>query len=150
MRRLCSAWVLGIVGLLSGCGSSAVPPTHGACVTAPGNAGGLAIPDGGRTTVRLGALVYVELVKPEKYASGSLPVVFPWLAPTSSKPDILARVTLCPRLEVSALALKLTAFRALHAGTVTIVAVLAPAWNAVRPALRRGLRPYRSTVVIQP
>jgi len=102
----------------------------------------------------VGALVYVELVVAEKYLSwpaGTKPPPrgFPWAAARSSDPNVLRRVTLCPSSKaVSTLPIVVYAFRALNPGTAILTAPIAQAWKRVKPARRRGLRPYRATVVV--
>jgi hypothetical protein len=101
----------------------------------------------------VGAFVYVELVEAEKYLSWSPgtkppPGVFPWAAARSSDPSVLRRVALCPNSGASTLPVVVYAFRALTPGTTTLTAPIAQAWKRVKPARRRGLHPYRATVIV--
>lgn len=111
-------------------------------------------PESGATlTVKVGAVVYVELVEAEKYLSWPAgtkppPRVFPWAAARSSDPSVLQRVALCPSSGASTLPVVVYAFRALTPGTTTLTAPIAQAWKRVKPARRRGLHPYRATVIV--
>jgi hypothetical protein len=101
----------------------------------------------------VGAFVYVELVVAEKYLSWPAgtkppPRVFPWAVARASDPSVLRRVALCPSSGVSTLPIVVYAFRALTPGTATLTAPIAQAWKRVKPARRRGLRPYRATVIV--
>jgi len=142
--------------VLAGCGSSA-PPGEGpnGCVRSPTRfSPGIAPESGATLTVKVGAFVYVELVVAEKYLSWPagtkpLPRGFPWAAARSSDPKVLRRVMLCPSSKaVSTLPVVVYAFRALNPGTTILTAAIAQAWKRVKPARRRGLRPYRATVVV--
>jgi hypothetical protein len=109
--------------------------------------------NGATPTVKVGAVVYVELVEAEKYLSWPTgtkppPRVFPWAAARSSNPSVLQRMALCPSRTVSTLPVVAYAFRALRQGTATLTAPIAPAWKRVKPARRRGLHPYRATVIV--
>ena len=111
-------------------------------------------PESGATlTVKVGAVVYVELVEAEKYLSWPVgtkppPRVFPWAAARSSDPSALRRVALCPGSGASTLPVVVYAFRALTPGTTTLTAPIAQAWKRVTAARRRGLHPYRATVIV--
>jgi len=111
-------------------------------------------PESGATlTVKAGAVVYVELVEAEKYLSwpaGTKPParVFPWAAARSSDPSVLRRVALCPSSGASTLPVVVYAFRTLTPGTATLTAPIAQAWKRAKPARRRGLHPYRATVIV--
>jgi hypothetical protein len=121
------------------------------CVRSPAR---LIAPEGGATlTVQVGAVVYVELVEAEEYLSWPAgtkppPRVFPWAAARSSDHRVLERVALCPGREVSTLPVMVYAFRALRPGTATLTAPIATAWKRTKPARRRGLHPYRATVIV--
>lgn len=91
----------------------------------------------------------MELIEPDKYASRSFPASFPWLTPASSSPHILKELPVCAPRSLSTLPLRLSAFRALRGGTVTITAPLAPAWRALTPSRRRGLHAYHAVVRIR-
>ncbi|MGA9876879.1 MAG: hypothetical protein WBQ21_13845 [Solirubrobacteraceae bacterium] len=100
----------------------------------------------------MGAIVYVELVEAEKYISWPAgtkppPPVFPWAAARSSDPSVLRHVALCPNREVSTLPVVIYAFRTLRPGAATLTAPIATAWKRVVPERRRGLHPYRVTVI---
>lgn len=146
VRRLCVLLASPVlcVGFLAagslGAGAKA------ACITAPVRIGRLAIPNGHTISVSVGELVYVELVAPEKYVSP-----FPWLTPASSNSHVLKRMPLCAttKLRPSTLSLGISAFKALRAGTASITAPLAPAWRALKPSRRRGLRAYHAVVHIR-
>jgi hypothetical protein len=143
--------------VLAACGSSA-PPEEGpnGCVRSPRRFSAGVAPESGATlTVRVGALVYVELVVAEKYLSWTAgtkppPLGFPWAAARSSDSSVLQRVTLCPSsgAAISTLPMVVYAFRALSPGSATLTAPIAQPWMRVKPARRRGLRPYRATVIV--
>jgi hypothetical protein len=124
------------------------------CARSPAILPSSVAPEGGATlTVQVGAVVYVELVEAEKYLSWPAgtkppPRAFPWAAAHSSDSHVLERVALCPSREMSTLPVVVYAFRALRPGTATLTAPIAPAWKRVKPARRRGLHPYRATVVV--
>lgn len=124
------------------------------CVSSPARLPPSIAPEGGATlTVQVGAVVYVELVEAEEYLSWPAgtkppPRVFPWAAARSSDPHVLERVALCPSRGVFTLPVVVYAFRALRPGTVTLTAPIAPAWKRAKPARRRGLHPYRATVIV--
>jgi hypothetical protein len=99
---------------------------------------------GSRRTVPIGAIVYSEIVEPAKYGGASYPTGFPWLAATSHNRHVLTPVALCEQTAVSTLVLKVAAFRATHAGVVTLTAPLAARWRT----LKTGPRPYRATVTV--
>ena len=108
---------------------------------------------GATLTVKVGAVVYVELVEAEKYLSWPAgtkppPRVFPWAVARSSGPSVLRRVALCPSSGASTLPVVVYAFRALTPGTSTLTAPIAQAWKHIKPARRRGLHPYRATVIV--
>lgn len=135
-----------IVSLLClGCSASgtASPGAKSACVKVPMAVGRDALSNGETSSVRVGALVYVELVEPAKYALGS----FAWLTAASSDPYVLRRVPLCvDHRAPSTLPVRISAFRALHAGAARLTASLAPRLRAMKPSRRRGMRAYESTV----
>jgi hypothetical protein len=124
------------------------------CVRSPARLPPSIAPEGGATlTVQVGAVVYVELVQAEEYLSWPAgtkppPRVFPWAAARSSDPRVLERVALCPSRGVSTLPVVVYAFRALRPGMATLTAPIAPAWKRVKPSRRRGLHPYRATVIV--
>lgn len=102
------------------------------------------VKSGATIRVRRGAIVYVGLAEPEKYLSPSYPKGFPWRAPTSSSPRILAPVRLCKQTGASTLPVSLSAFRARSRGKATLSAPLKSRWRSHRT----GLQPYRSTVIV--
>jgi hypothetical protein len=124
------------------------------CVRSPARLPPSIAPESGATlTVQVGAVVYVELVEAEEYLSWPAgtkppPRVFPWAAARSSDPRVLERVALCPSRGVFTLPVVVYAFRALRPGTATLTAPITPAWKRVKPARRRGLHPYRATVIV--
>jgi hypothetical protein len=124
------------------------------CVRSPTRLPPSIAPESGTTlTVHLGTVVYVELVEAEEYLSWPAgtkppPRVFPWAGARSSDPRVLQRVLLCPSRGISTLPVVVYAFRALRPGTATLIAPVAPAWKRAKPALRRGLHPYRATVIV--
>jgi hypothetical protein len=143
--------------VLAACGRPGTFPGKGpnACVRSPTTLSpGIAPESGATLTVKVGAFVYVELVEAEEYLSwpaGSKPPprVFPWAAARSSDPSVLRRVALCPSSgAASTLPVVVYAFRALTPGTATLTAPIAQAWEHVKPARRRGLHPYRATVIV--
>ncbi len=132
-------------------GTSAGEVTNG-CVRSPTTLS-IAPESDATPTVKVGTLVYVELVEAEKYLSWPAgtkppPRVFPWAAARSSDPSVLRRVALCASSEVSTLPVVVYAFRALTPGTATLTAPIAQAWKHFEPARRRGLHPYRATVIV--
>jgi hypothetical protein len=114
---------------------------------------GIAPENGATLTVKVGAVVDVELVEAEKYLSWPAgtkppPRVFPWAAARSSDPSVLQRMALCPSRAVSTLPIVVYAFRGLRPGTATLTVPIAPAWKRVKLPRRRGLHPYRATVIV--
>ncbi|HSZ69568.1 MAG TPA: hypothetical protein VK756_04335 [Solirubrobacteraceae bacterium] len=146
------------VAVLAACGRAGAFAGEGpnGCVRSPTTLSpGIAPKSGATLTVKLGAFVYVELVEAEKYLSWPAgtkppPPVFPWAAARSSDPSVLRRVPLCPSSAASTLPVVLYAFRALTPGTATLTAPIAQAWKRVNPVRRRGLHPYRATVIVAP
>ena len=142
--------------VLAACGRADTFPGEGpnGCVRSPTTfSPGIAPESGATLTVKVGAFVYVELVVAEKYLSWPAgtkppPRVFPWAAARSSDPSVLRRVALCPSSGVSTLPIVVYAFHALTPGTATLTAPIAQAWKRVKPVRRRGLRPYRATVIV--
>jgi hypothetical protein len=142
--------------VLAACGRPDTSPGEGpnGCVRSPTTLSPSIAPESGATlTVKVGAVVYVELVEAEKYLSWPAgtkppPRVFPWAAARSSDPSVLRRVALCPSSGTSTLPVVVYAFRALTPGTTTLTAPLAQAWKRVKPARRRGLHPYRAIVIV--
>jgi hypothetical protein len=140
--------------VLVACGRPDTSPgeSPNGCVRSPTTS--LPAPERGATlTVKVGTVVYVELVEAEKYLSWPAgtkppPRVFPWAAARSSDPSVLRRVALCPSSGASTLPIVVYAFRALTPGTTTLTAPIAQAWKRVKPARRRGLHPYRATVIV--
>jgi hypothetical protein len=115
-----------------------------ACAPPLGPRGGRVIPEGARATVTAGTIVYVALVEPDKYTSQRYPQGFPWLSTASSNPHVLVPTPLCAHTAIYSLPVSLSAFRATHAGEATLAAPLASPWRS----LKRGPRPYQSTVTI--
>jgi hypothetical protein len=144
------------VVVLAACGRPGTSSGEGSngCVGSPATFSPGVAPESGATlTVRGGAFVYVELVEAEKYLSWPAgteppPRVFPWGAARSSDPSVLRRVALCPSSGAYTLPVVVYAFRALTPGTATLTAPIAQAWKRVKPARRRGLHPYRATVIV--
>jgi hypothetical protein len=143
--------------VLAACGRAGAFPaeTPNGCVRSPTTTLSPSVaPESGTTlTVKQGTFVYVELVEAEKYLSWSPgtkppPPVFPWAAARSSDPSVLRRVPLCPNSGVYTLPVVVYAFRALTPGTATLTAPIAQAWKHVKPARRRGLHPYRATLIV--
>jgi hypothetical protein len=142
--------------VLAACGRPGTFPGEGpnGCVRSPTTfLSGIAPESGATLTVKVGAFVYVELVVAEKYLSWAAgtkppPGVFPWAAARSSDPSVLRRVALCPSSGAYTLPVVVYAFRALTPGTTTLTAPIAQAWKRVKPARRRGLHPYRATVIV--
>jgi hypothetical protein len=139
--------------VLAACGSSALPDEGpNGCVRSLTTTS-IAPESGATLTVKAGAFVYVALVEAEKYLSSSPgtkppPGVFPWAAARSSDPSVLRRVALCPSSGAYTLPVMVYAFRALTPGTATLTAPIEQAWKSVKPARRRGLHPYRATVIV--
>jgi hypothetical protein len=144
------------VAVLAACGRAGAFPGEGpnGCARSPATfSPGIAPESGATLRVKVGVFVYVELVEAEKYLSWPAgtkppPRVFPWAAARSSDPGVLRRVALCPSSGVSTLPIVVYAFRALTPGNATLTAPVAQAWERVEPARRRGLRPYRATVIV--
>ncbi|HEV7937325.1 MAG TPA: hypothetical protein VGP18_04800 [Solirubrobacteraceae bacterium] len=142
--------------VLAACGRADSSPGKdpNGCVKSPTTLSPNIAPKSGATlTVKVGAFVYVELVEAEKYLSWAAgtkppPRVFPWAAARSSDPSVLRRVALCPSSGAYTLPVVVYAFRALTRGTATLTAPIAQAWKRVKPARRRGLHPYRATVIV--
>jgi hypothetical protein len=142
--------------VLAACGHPGTSPgkVPNGCVRSPTTFSPSIAPESGATlTVKVGAVVYVELVEAEKYLSWPAgtkppPHVFPWAAARSSDPSVLRRVALCPSSGAYSLPVVAYAFRALTPGTTTLTAPIAQAWKRVKPARRRGLHPYRATVIV--
>lgn len=142
--------------VLGACGRPGTFPGEGpnGCVRSPTTfSPGIAPESGATLTVKVGAFVYVELVVAEKYLSWPTgtkppPRVFPWAAARSLDPSVLRHVALCPSSRVSTLPIVVYAFRGLTPGTATLTAPVAQAWKRFKPARRRGLRPYRATVIV--
>lgn len=142
--------------VLVACGRPGTFPGKGLndCVRSPTTfLPGIAPESGATLTVKVGAVVYVELVEAEKYLSWPAgtkppPRVFPWAAARSSDPSVLRRIALCPSSGASTLPIVVYAFRALTPDTATLTAPIAQAWKRVKPARRRGLHPYRVTVIV--
>jgi hypothetical protein len=142
--------------VFAACGRPGTSPGEGpnGCVRSPTTfLSGIAPESGAALTVKVGAVVYVELVEAEKYLSwpaGTKPRarVFPWASARSSDPRVLRRVALCPSSGASTLPVVVYAFRALTPGTTTLTAPIAQVWKRVKPARRRSLHPYRATVIV--
>lgn len=151
MRRLCV--LLAVPALCLGCSAGHTVGTRArhACVNVPVGIGARALPNGHTINVRVGRIIYVELVEPAKYSSPSLPSGFPWPAPASSNPGVLEQVPLCATksLPPGTLPLRVSAFEALRRGTARIIAPLAPAWRALKPSRRQGLRSYGAIVHVR-
>lgn len=167
-----SSYALGISGRHDGAGRDGMRPTgfhagpdpaqarsearrasRSRCVEAPLSIGSAAVPNHGRVRVQAGEAVFVELVEAERYLSwspgeGPPPRPFPWLAPQSSDSRILKPMPTCPQRGISSLPVHISAFRAVRAGTARLTAPLAPSWRAAKSHVRRGLRAYRSIVVV--
>jgi hypothetical protein len=129
----------------AGCGSSR-PALSGACVTVPAayTSKDLAV-DGGRISVRRGAVVFVVLVEPERYDTRGYPPGFPWRSSVSSVRDVLVPVRLCKQVRAYTLALTVSPFRAVGAGSSTLAAPLAAGWRSARS----GLAGYRAVVTVR-
>jgi hypothetical protein len=142
--------------VLAACGRPDISPGKDpdGCVRSPTTFLPSIAPESGATlTAKVGAVVYVELVEAEKYLSWPAgtkppPRVFPWAAARSSDPSVLRRVALCPNSRPSTLPVVVYVFRALTPGTATLTAPIAHAWKHIKPARRRGLYPYRATVIV--
>jgi hypothetical protein len=127
--------------------AAARPGTAASCVTVPATIPATEFLRDGKTShYRPGALLFVTLVEPAKYTSQAYPPGFPWQAPVSSDPRVLARVPVCRSTGVSSLPLAVYAFRALKVGAATVVAPLKPTWR-VHPT---GLHHFFATVTIRP
>jgi hypothetical protein len=142
--------------VLAACGRPGTSPEEGSngCVRSPAKLSPGIAPENGITLkVKVDAFVFVELVVAEKYLSWRPdttppPRVYPWGVARSSDPSVLRRAALCPSSGVSTLPVVIYAFHALTPGAVTLTAPVAEAWKRVQPARRRGLHPYRATVIV--
>jgi hypothetical protein len=142
--------------VLAACGRPDTSPGKGpnGCVRPPTTFLSNIAPESGATlTVKVDAVVYVELVEAEKYLSWPAgtkppPRVFPWAAARSSDPSVMRRVALCPSSGVYTLPVVVYAFRALTPGATTLTAPITQAWKSIKPARRRGLHSYHATVIV--
>jgi hypothetical protein len=100
---------------------------------------------GARRSVPVGAIVYAVIVEAGKYTDTSYPPSFPWLAVRSPDHHVLAPVRLCKATSMSSLSLSIAAFRAEHAGEVTLTGPLAPRWATVKSAPS----PYHAAVAVR-
>jgi hypothetical protein len=100
---------------------------------------------GSKHTVPVGAMVYAVVVEPNKYTDLSYPASFPWLSARSPDHHVLTPAHLCKQTGTSSLSESITAFRATHAGKVTLIAPLGPRWAG----LKNGPPPYRATVTVR-
>jgi len=100
---------------------------------------------GSSQTIRPGAIVFAVMVEAGKYTETSYPTTFPWLTARSSDHHVLTPVRVCRQTGMSSLAISVAAFRATHAGKVTVTGPLAPRWAG----LKTGPRPYRATVTVR-
>lgn len=140
--------------VLAACGhpGTSLGESPNGCVRSPTTLS-IAPKSGATLTVKVGTVVYVELVEAEKYLSWStgtkpLPRVFPWATARSSDPSVLRRVALCPSNRIYTLPVIVYAFHALTPGTTTLTAPITQTWKHVKPARRRGLHPYHATVTV--
>lgn len=151
MRRLCV--LLAVPTLCLGCSAGRTVGSRARhdCVNVPVNIGALALPNGHTINVKVGRIIYIELVEPAKYSSPSLPPGFPWQAPASSNPGVLKQESLCATksLPPGTLPLRVSAFKAMRRGTAQITAPLASAWRALKPSRRHVLRSYEAIVHVQ-
>ena len=109
---------------------------------------GTELASGANLSVNEGQVVYVTLVEPVEI--GSAPSSFPWPTPRSSNAKVLVHVPICkhPPL-VTSLAVTITAFRAVSAGTATVRAPLSRAWQKWQANPHQGppdtpQRPFQS------
>jgi hypothetical protein len=100
--------------------------------------------NGAALAIARGAVVFVALVEPERYATRGYPPGFPWQSPISSSATILAPVRICRAPLTFALAESVSAFRALRPGHATLAATLAPSWRS----RARGLGDFRAVVTV--
>src|SRR5947199_3316430 len=88
------ALLAGPVGLGAGGGA---PAGASSCLPVPQTMPSASLlAGGGGHRVRVGGLVYVVRVEPEKYSGARYPAGFPWLGATSSDRRVLGPVRLCP------------------------------------------------------
>lgn len=127
---------------------------HRGCVRSPTTfSPGSAPASGARLTVKVGAVVYVELVEAEKYLSGPggkrpPPLLFPWGPARSSDPRVLRSVALCRRSGASTLPVAVYAFRARAPGVAVLSAAIVPDWARYERLGGHGPRPYRASVTV--
>jgi hypothetical protein len=143
LRRLVAVSLVGVVSAaaLTASAVSAAPAGH--CRPLPQSIPlGRLVQDGSHARVRVGAIVYVVLGVPEKYDEPRFPRAFPWLAPSSSAPRVLAPVALCQRTGAATLRVKVAAFRAVRPGRAALLAPLSRPWRG----LHTRLHPYRASV----
>ena len=145
-RGLVGVVLLVMAAAVAGCGATAI---HTGCVRER-QPGGTEPGSGEHVHVGVGTIVYVEQVEDEEQME--IASRFPWLPARSSDPQILREVPLCSRAGSYSLPVARIAFRAVHPGTATILAPLAPAWLSRPPGLRQHPsqqpRPYRTTVTV--
>lgn len=126
------------------CATTDTPARASSCMPVPQAISRMSmLASGGRPTVRVGGVVYVVRIEPEKYSGSRFPAGFPWLRATGSNRRVLAPVRLCPP-GASTLPITVGAFRAVGPGQATIVAALAPKWRA----RRTGLHGFRAIVTV--
>lgn len=148
----CLCLLLALPALCLGCSAGGTATVHPkqACIDAPVDIGRQALPSGRNKSLSVGGIIYVELIKPERYSSAPYPPGFPWLTPASSPPSVLKQVPICAtRLRPSTLSLRVSAFEALRDGSARIVAPLASTWRRLKPAQRQGLDTYDAVVHVQ-
>ena len=115
------------------CGGSRKAPAS-ACVRVPAAFKGRNVLTTGDSILRVrrGETVFVALAEGEGMLEGGNPTGFPWFAPTSSAPAVLAAVPLCPQRRETSLPVAFSAFRARKPGHANLRAPVTPAWRAVR------------------
>ena len=139
MRSAILAFAVAVVVMAGGSGSSSAAN----CITPSRLSHAHFLADGVTISVRVGALIEVELVEPA--LPSGYPMSFPWVMPRVSNAHVLVAVTLCGHHSApSSLAVSITLFRAVHTGSVTIAARLARPWEPVKS----GLRPFSGRVTV--
>jgi hypothetical protein len=139
MRSAVLAFAAAAVVLLSGSGSSSAAN----CISPSRLPHARYVANGVTTSVRVGALIEVELVEPA--LPTGYPSSFPWVTPRSTNAHVLVAVALCPHHSApSSLAVSITLFRAVHAGRATVSARVARAWQSGRS----WPRPFSARVTV--
>jgi|GEM_PF-5492246 len=99
------------------------------------------------TRAKVGEIVYVVLIEPERYASPRFPESFPWTRAVSSNPSVLRPIKLCES-GLYSVPVEIYAFKAMRSGIAMLNAPLTARWRSGRLPPHREVRAYRRTIVI--